>query len=164
MIEEILRDQQRADPEWQMLILRYFNPIGAHESGRMGEDPEGIPNNLMPFVAQVTVGRREYLSVFGDDYKTHDGTGVRDYIHVTDLAVGHVAALKKLREGGRRKDHSSCQEHSFEDLSLQNFLLRTRCRKLVFEQCVWLLYMLICERRTVLSIAHCIILACLCMS
>jgi UDP-glucose 4-epimerase len=105
MIEEILRDQQRADPEWQMLILRYFNPIGAHESGRMGEDPEGIPNNLMPFVAQVTVGRREYLSVFGDDYKTHDGTGVRDYIHVTDLAVGHVAALKKLREGGR-KDHS----------------------------------------------------------
>jgi UDP-glucose 4-epimerase len=101
MIEEILRDQQRADPSWQMLILRYFNPIGAHESGRMGEDPEGIPNNLMPFVAQVTVGRREYLSVYGNDYKTHDGTGVRDYIHVTDLAVGHVAALKKLRAGGR---------------------------------------------------------------
>jgi UDP-glucose 4-epimerase len=103
MIEEILRDQQRADPEWQMLILRYFNPIGAHESGRIGEDPNGIPNNLMPFVAQVTVGRREYLSVFGDDYKTHDGTGVRDYIHVTDLAVGHVAALKKLRTGGRKE-------------------------------------------------------------
>jgi UDP-glucose 4-epimerase len=123
MIEEILRDQQRADPEWQMLILRYFNPIGAHESGRIGEDPNGIPNNLMPFVAHVTVGRREYLSVFGDDYKTHDGTGVRDYIHVTDLAVGHVAALKKLRAGGRKElffYRTSCAEHSLMNFILQN--------------------------------------------
>ncbi|CAN0211699.1 unnamed protein product, partial [Ascophyllum nodosum] len=92
MIEEILKDLAKADPSWSIFLLRYFNPIGAHESGRMGEDPEGIPNNLMPFVAQVCVGRREFLSVFGDDYNTHDGTGVRDYIHVMDLAEGHVAA------------------------------------------------------------------------
>lgn len=96
-IEEILRDCYAADPElWNILILRYFNPIGAHPSGIMGEDPRGIPNNLMPFVAQVCVGRREKLSVFGDDYDTPDGTGVRDYIHVVDLAKGHVAALEKL--------------------------------------------------------------------
>ncbi|KAG5176030.1 galactose-4-epimerase, UDP [Tribonema minus] len=100
MIEEILRDEQVADPTWEILILRYFNPIGAHESGRIGEDPDGIPNNLMPFVAQVAVGRREFLAVFGDDYSTPDGTGVRDYIHVCDLAEGHVAALNKLRKGG----------------------------------------------------------------
>ncbi|CAM9796808.1 unnamed protein product [Scytosiphon promiscuus] len=98
MIEEILKDMAKADTSWDILLLRYFNPIGAHESGRMGEDPEGIPNNLMPFVAQVCVGRRDYLSVFGNDYNTPDGTGVRDYIHVMDLAEGHVAAVKKLRE------------------------------------------------------------------
>eukprot|EP00970_Alexandrium_tamarense_P001889 scaffold244_cov200-Alexandrium_tamarense.AAC.14 len=96
-IEEILRDLYAScSEEWNILILRYFNPIGAHESGRMGEDPQGIPNNLMPFIAQVCVGRREKLSVFGDDYDTPDGTGVRDYIHVVDLAKGHVAALDKL--------------------------------------------------------------------
>lgn len=95
-IEEILRDCFGADPSWNILILRYFNPIGAHPSGKIGEDPQGIPNNLMPFVAQVCVGRREKLSVFGDDYDTPDGTGVRDYIHVVDLAKGHVAALDKL--------------------------------------------------------------------
>ncbi len=96
-IEEILRDLYASKPEmWNILILRYFNPIGAHASGRMGEDPQGIPNNLMPFIAQVCVGRREKLSVFGDDYDTPDGTGVRDYIHVVDLAQGHVAALDKL--------------------------------------------------------------------
>lgn len=96
-IEEILRDLYASKPEmWNILILRYFNPIGAHPSGRMGEDPQGIPNNLMPFIAQVCVGRREKLSVFGDDYDTPDGTGVRDYIHVVDLAKGHVAALDKL--------------------------------------------------------------------
>jgi len=96
-IEEMLRDCAAGDEEaWNILILRYFNPIGAHESGEMGEDPRGIPNNLMPFVAQVCVGRRERLSVFGDDYDTPDGTGVRDYIHVVDLAKGHVAALDKL--------------------------------------------------------------------
>lgn len=95
-IEEFLRDLQRADPDWNILILRYFNPCGAHPSGRIGEDPSGIPNNLMPFVAQVAVGRREYLSIFGTDYPTPDGTGVRDYIHVVDLAKGHVAALNKI--------------------------------------------------------------------
>ena len=95
-IEEILRDLHAADPEWQVLILRYFNPIGAHPSGRIGEDPQGIPNNLMPYIAQVCVGRREKLTVFGNDYDTPDGTGVRDYIHVVDLAKGHVAALDKL--------------------------------------------------------------------
>mmetsp|Transcript_1106 Transcript_1106/g.2172 ORF Transcript_1106/g.2172 Transcript_1106/m.2172 type:complete len:430 (-) Transcript_1106:45-1334(-) len=96
-IEEILRDCYASEPTfWNILILRYFNPIGAHPSGRMGEDPQGTPNNLMPFIAQVCVGRREKLSVFGDDYPTPDGTGVRDYIHVVDLAKGHVAALDKL--------------------------------------------------------------------
>jgi UDP-glucose 4-epimerase len=96
-IEEILRDCYAADNSWNILILRYFNPIGAHPSGKIGEDPQGIPNNLMPFVAQVCVGRREKLSVFGDDYDTPDGTGVRDYIHVVDLAKGHVAALDARR-------------------------------------------------------------------
>ena len=95
-IEEILRDCHASDPSWNVLILRYFNPIGAHPSGRIGEDPQGIPNNLMPFIAQVCVGRRDKLSVFGDDYDTPDGTGVRDYIHVVDLAKGHVAAFDKL--------------------------------------------------------------------
>jgi UDP-glucose 4-epimerase len=95
-IEEILRDCYAADNSWNILILRYFNPIGAHPSGKIGEDPQGIPNNLMPFVAQVCVGRREKLNVFGNDYDTPDGTGVRDYIHVVDLAKGHVAALDAL--------------------------------------------------------------------
>ena len=94
MIEEILTDLQAADPEWNVMLLRYFNPIGAHPSGLMGEDPQGIPNNLLPYVAQVAVGRRECVHVFGDDYPTVDGTGVRDYVHVMDLAAGHVAALE----------------------------------------------------------------------
>ncbi|NXA03651.1 GALE epimerase, partial [Sapayoa aenigma] len=97
-IEEMIRDLCRAERDWNAVLLRYFNPIGAHESGMIGEDPQGIPNNLMPYVAQVAVGRREFLSVFGNDYKTDDGTGVRDYIHVVDLAKGHIAALKKLKE------------------------------------------------------------------
>jgi UDP-glucose 4-epimerase len=96
MVEQILRDLQVADSAWRIGILRYFNPVGAHESGLIGEDPNGIPNNLMPFIAQVAVGRREFLSVFGDDYPTQDGTGVRDYIHVVDLAKGHLAALDYL--------------------------------------------------------------------
>jgi UDP-glucose 4-epimerase len=101
MIEDILADLHRAEPGWHVGRLRYFNPVGAHASGLIGEDPQGIPNNLMPFVAQVAVGRRERLSVFGNDYPTPDGTGVRDYIHVVDLAEGHVAALDWLeREGG----------------------------------------------------------------
>lgn len=94
MVEDILRDAYASDTGWQFSILRYFNPVGAHASGLIGEDPQGVPNNLMPFVAQVAVGRREFLSVFGDDYDTPDGTGVRDYIHVTDLAEGHVRALQ----------------------------------------------------------------------
>ena len=94
MNEQILRDVQAANPSWSIILLRYFNPIGAHESGRIGEDPSGIPNNLMPFIAQVAVGRRDKLHVFGDDYPTVDGTGVRDYIHVVDLAIGHIRALE----------------------------------------------------------------------
>lgn len=93
MVEECLTDIQKAHPEMSITLLRYFNPVGSHQSGEMGEDPQGIPNNLMPFIAQVAVGRREYLSVFGNDYPTVDGTGVRDYIHVLDLADGHLAAL-----------------------------------------------------------------------
>ncbi|MDO5417602.1 MAG: UDP-glucose 4-epimerase GalE [Lachnospiraceae bacterium] len=99
MLEEILTDLHVADPEWNVVLLRYFNPIGAHESGLIGEDPKGIPNNLVPYIAQVAVGKLERLGVFGDDYPTHDGTGVRDYIHVVDLAKGHVKALKKLAPG-----------------------------------------------------------------
>ena len=95
-IEEILRDLFVSDPEWKIILLRYFNPVGAHPSGTMGEDPNGIPNNLMPFITQTAVGKRSCLSVFGDDYNTPDGTGVRDYIHVMDLAAGHVKALEKI--------------------------------------------------------------------
>ncbi len=96
MIEEILRDLHRSDASWRLAILRYFNPVGAHASGLIGEDPQGIPNNLLPFIAQVAVGRRAYLSVWGNDYPTQDGTGVRDYIHVVDLALGHLKTLKTL--------------------------------------------------------------------
>lgn len=96
MLEEILRDLSVSDPEWKVILLRYFNPIGAHESGRIGENPRGIPNNLMPYITQVAVGKLEKLNVFGNDYDTPDGTGVRDYIHVVDLARGHVRALKKM--------------------------------------------------------------------
>ena len=98
MLEQILTDLHTSDPEWNVILLRYFNPIGAHKSGMIGEDPKGIPNNLLPYVAQVAIGKLECLRVFGDDYDTPDGTGVRDYIHVVDLAVGHVKALKKLEE------------------------------------------------------------------
>ena len=99
MIENILRDHAHAAPDWGIALLRYFNPVGAHESGLIGENPRGIPNNLLPFIAQVAEGRRERLAVFGDDYPTPDGTGMRDYIHVVDLAVGHVRALEKLAAG-----------------------------------------------------------------
>lgn len=96
MIEDMLRDLALSDPAWRVILLRYFNPVGAHESGRIGEDPNGIPNNLTPYIMQVAVGRRERVGVFGNDYDTRDGTGVRDYIHVVDLVLGHVAALRKL--------------------------------------------------------------------
>lgn len=96
MLEEVLKDVHHADPEWNVVLLRYFNPIGAHPSGKIGEDPNGIPNNLMPYITQVAVGKREELGVFGNDYDTPDGTGVRDYIHVCDLTAGHVCALKAI--------------------------------------------------------------------
>ena len=98
MLEQVLTDVQKADPEWNVVLLRYFNPIGAHESGLIGENPNGIPNNLMPYITQTAIGMRKELGVFGDDYDTHDGTGVRDYIHVVDLASGHVCALKAIEE------------------------------------------------------------------
>ncbi|HSL03875.1 MAG TPA: UDP-glucose 4-epimerase GalE [Nitrospiraceae bacterium] len=105
MIEEILRDLYRSDASWKLGILRYFNPVGAHVSGLIGEDPQGIPNNLLPFIAQVAVGRRSCLNVWGNDYSTPDGTGVRDYIHVVDLALGHLKALKVLE---RLKEKAEC--------------------------------------------------------
>ena len=99
MIEQILTDLAASDPEWQVTLLRYFNPIGAHPSGLIGEDPKGIPNNLVPYIAKVAVGKLEKLGVFGDDYDTPDGTGVRDYIHVVDLAIGHLCAIEHLKPG-----------------------------------------------------------------
>ncbi|MBV5317111.1 MAG: UDP-glucose 4-epimerase GalE [Desulfobulbaceae bacterium] len=96
--EEILRDLYLADPQWNVILLRYFNPVGAHKSGLIGEDPNGIPNNLVPYIAQVAIGKLQKLSVYGNDYPTDDGTGVRDYIHVVDLAIGHLRALEKLTE------------------------------------------------------------------
>lgn len=102
MIEDILRDLYASDPSWRLGLLRYFNPVGAHESGLIGEDPQGVPNNLLPYVAQVAAGRREFLNVWGDDYATPDGTGVRDYLHVVDLAQGHLKALSRLQQ------HAEC--------------------------------------------------------
>ncbi|MBP0596922.1 UDP-glucose 4-epimerase GalE [Herbaspirillum sp. LeCh32-8] len=99
MVEQILGDLHKSDPSWRIALLRYFNPVGAHESGLIGEDPSGIPNNLLPFIAQVADGRRAALSVYGSDYPTTDGTGVRDYIHVVDLALGHLKTLRKLEDG-----------------------------------------------------------------
>ncbi len=103
MLEQILSDIQKADPQWNVVLLRYFNPIGAHKSGLIGENPNGIPNNLMPYITQVAVGKRPELGVFGNDYDTHDGTGVRDYIHVVDLARGHVCAIKMINENAGLK-------------------------------------------------------------
>ncbi|HQX60332.1 MAG TPA: UDP-glucose 4-epimerase GalE, partial [Burkholderiaceae bacterium] len=103
VIEDMLRDLHRSDPQWRISILRYFNPVGAHASGRIGEDPQGTPNNLLPFVAQVAVGRRPHVNVWGNDYATPDGTGVRDYIHVVDLALGHIKALERLQR------HAECR-------------------------------------------------------
>jgi UDP-glucose 4-epimerase len=103
VIEEMLRNLYRSDPSWRFSILRYFNPVGAHASGLIGEDPQGTPNNLLPFVAQVAVGRREFLNVWGSDYPTPDGTGVRDYIHVVDLSLGHLKALERLQQ------HAECR-------------------------------------------------------
>ena len=103
MTEQILSGIAHADKDWGIVLLRYFNPIGAHASGDIGEDPRGVPNNLMPYITQVAIGRREYLSIYGNDYDTHDGTGVRDYIHVVDLAKGHVAAVRYI------ENHTGCE-------------------------------------------------------
>src|SRR5258706_9191514 len=106
MIEDILRDTARSDPQWRIPLLRYFNPVGAHASGEIGEDPRGTPNNLLPYIAQVAVGRLPFVRVFGNDYPTRDGTGVRDYIHVVDLVRGHVAALNYLGQGPQLAVHN----------------------------------------------------------
>ncbi|GLV36343.1 UDP-galactose 4'-epimerase [Carabus blaptoides fortunei] len=119
-VEEILKDLCSSDNDWSVILLRYFNPVGAHESGLMGEDPSGIPNNLMPFISQVAVGRRDKVQVFGSDYPTSDGTGVRDYIHICDLAVGHVKSLDKLLTS-----HSMV---AFEKASARKYT-RSRCRR-----------------------------------
>ncbi|MBQ3899848.1 MAG: UDP-glucose 4-epimerase GalE [Lachnospiraceae bacterium] len=122
MLEQILSDIQKADNEWNVILLRYFNPIGAHKSGTMGENPNGIPNNLMPFITQVAVGKRDHLNVFGNDYDTPDGTGVRDYIHVVDLAIGHVKALKKIEENAGLKIYNLGTGHGYSVLDIvKNF-------------------------------------------
>ena len=118
MLEQILSDMQKADPEWNVILLRYFNPIGAHKSGRIGENPNGIPNNLMPYITQVAVGKLPQLSVYGNDYDTHDGTGVRDYIHVVDLAIGHVKALKKIEENAGLKIYNLGTGHGYSVLDV----------------------------------------------
>ena len=122
MLEQILMDIQKADNDWNVILLRYFNPIGAHKSGTMGENPNGIPNNLMPYITQVAVGKRDHLGVFGNDYDTPDGTGVRDYIHVVDLALGHVKALKKIEENAGLKIYNLGTGHGYSVLDIvKNF-------------------------------------------
>ena len=118
MLEQILSDVTVADKEWNVILLRYFNPIGAHKSGTMGENPSGIPNNLMPYITQVAVGKRDHLNVFGNDYDTHDGTGVRDYIHVVDLALGHVKALNKIKGNCGLKIYNLGTGHGYSVLDI----------------------------------------------
>ncbi|MCR5206111.1 MAG: UDP-glucose 4-epimerase GalE [Lachnospiraceae bacterium] len=118
MLEQILSDITVADKDWNVILLRYFNPIGAHKSGTMGENPSGIPNNLMPYITQVAVGKRDHLNVFGNDYDTHDGTGVRDYIHVVDLALGHVKALNKIKENCGLKIYNLGTGHGYSVLDI----------------------------------------------
>ena len=122
MLEQVLSEIQKADKEWNVILLRYFNPIGAHKSGTMGEDPNGIPNNLMPYITQVAIGKRDHLTIFGNDYDTHDGTGVRDYIHVVDLAIGHVKALDKIKENCGLKIYNLGTGHGYSVLDIvKNF-------------------------------------------
>lgn len=132
-IEDMLRDLYRSDSRWRIALLRYFNPVGAHESGQIGEDPSGIPNNLMPFVAQVAVGKREKLSVFGGDYPTPDGTGVRDYIHVMDLAAGHLAALKALSGKGEMITTNLGTGQGYSVLDMVNAFARASGREVPFQ-------------------------------
>lgn len=118
MLEQILTDLHTADPEWSVILLRYFNPVGAHKSGLIGEDPAGIPNNLTPYITQVAVGKLKEVGVFGNDYDTPDGTGVRDYIHVVDLAIGHVKALDKLVEGNEVRIYNLGTGHGYSVLDM----------------------------------------------
>ena len=124
MLEEIMADMQHADPEWNIVLLRYFNPIGAHPSGRIGENPNGIPNNLMPYITQVAVGKRPQLGVFGNDYDTPDGTGVRDYIHVVDLAKGHVSALQAIERKCGLAIYNLGTGHGYSVLDIVNAFTR----------------------------------------
>ena len=124
MLEQVMMDVQHADPGWNVVLLRYFNPIGAHASGRIGEDPNGIPNNLMPYITQVAVGKRERLGVFGNDYPTPDGTGVRDYIHVVDLAAAHVAALQAITRNAGLAIYNIGTGHGYSVLDVVNTFMR----------------------------------------
>ncbi len=124
MLEQVMMDLQKADPEWNVVLLRYFNPIGAHASGRIGENPNGIPNNLMPYITQVAIGRRERLNVFGNDYPTPDGTGVRDYIHVVDLAAVHVAALQAITRKQGLAIYNIGTGHGYSVLDVVNTFVR----------------------------------------
>ena len=124
MLEQVLTDIQKADPSWNVVLLRYFNPVGAHPSGRIGENPNGIPNNLMPYITQVAVGKRPQLGIFGNDYPTPDGTGVRDYIHVVDLAAGHVSALKAIERACGLAVYNLGTGHGYSVLDMVNAFQR----------------------------------------
>lgn len=124
MLEQVMTDLQKADPAWNVVLLRYFNPIGAHPSGRIGENPNGIPNNLMPYITQVAIGKRARLGVFGNDYPTHDGTGVRDYIHVVDLASAHVAALQAIERKAGLAIYNIGTGHGYSVLDVVNTFMR----------------------------------------
>lgn len=133
MLEDIMIDMQVADPEWNIVLLRYFNPIGAHPSGMIGENPNGIPNNLMPYITQVAVGKRPELGVFGNDYNTHDGTGVRDYIHVVDLANGHVCALKAIERNCGLAIYNLGTGHGYSVLDIVNAFERVNGVKIPYQ-------------------------------
>ncbi len=133
MVEEVLRDLYASDPTWRISLLRYFNPVGAHASGEIGEDPHDVPNNLMPFISQVAVGRRDQLNVFGDDYGTPDGTGVRDYIHVVDLAKGHLKALQHLADTPKLAIHNLGTGNGYSVMDAINAFERASGRKIPYQ-------------------------------
>lgn len=135
MMEQVFRDVQKADPSWNVVMLRYFNPIGAHESGLIGEDPRGIPNNLLPYIAQVAIGRRERLNVYGGDYPTIDGTGVRDFIHVTDLAKAHLKAVEKAVGGCGLKTYNVGTGHGYSVLQAVHAFEQASGRKVPYAIC-----------------------------
>ncbi len=133
MSEQIMRDTAKADSDWSIALLRYFNPIGAHSSGLIGEDPRGVPNNLMPYISQVAIGRRDHLSIFGDDYDTPDGTGVRDYIHVVDLARGHVAAIEYMQDHKGENTFNLGTGHGYSVLDMVKAFERVTGVKIPYE-------------------------------